>query len=1166
MGGNETPQKSRRLAPAEGVIGVIPVGLLLAVGILALLLAIAASTWAVVALIVIAICLSVCIMLWARDQGGLLVAAVAVLIFWMPFQTTFTRLNITPQELGVYGICIVGALFEGPSVRQWLRDLFTSVSGFMRLAILLFVLACLQSFFRIAHPDLLAIVNSFRAIVLYPILFAFLVTYTMRSRNARRTLLQAFVAGATIFAVYAITLRIWRVDVANGAVDGRLGSEASFLAQYHPNILALYLVLGIAFVPGIIADAIRYYRTGAHKALDVVLGAEIIVVVGTTLMLMAIWQTYSRGALAALCLGVLIALIVLATLGKGLPRAFAVGIVGIGMVGIGVLIILGGPAILGRYDTLLNIFQLSADPNVAFRATLFERALRIISEHPLTGIGLQQFATTGTVPFSPHNTYLDLWVGAGLYAVLAFVIVLLFGLVASCVAIYRHSRERNIVETLYILGFIIALVAFATQGFVEAYDATLRIAPIVWMLALCAGGTLWTRKSQQKRAIEPTESQQVESAQEKVLATSAAATSNARGRSSGSSLPWGNSDVDGDGETDSKDNTSPAAIWRLQTTVLPAWQLHSGGVDPWQVETAQLPALGVDVSSMQTRKVRAVRPPRLVPATSTDSPSQAPLPAATNSDTAERESVAGEALLRRAPTSFLWNQMYAMWFFGTSFLLSIVITRGLTPVEYGVYATLTTIISTITFLSAVGLEDTATVFLPRILAKDGTAATGTLIRRLLLMRILIVGVIGLGVAVGLLVATPYLTHLGITPSLFDSSANKSAAFRAIVISLYLVGSSVSTLQSAFFSALLRSRAVLVIGGLSQAASVAGVFVMLRAGWGIDGIFAVQSAVTWLMVLAYLGPLRKLLFARGKIRSVRPGEMRKLMGSAWLTNITNGALGKQMDIMIMTAFAVSTAAIGYYNLSYQLTSIISVVLISGLGGVGLAAMSAALSAGGAERLSSMWRANVMLQVLLATPLQIICFVFADQIVAILYESRYIGAAPLLRVFLVFNILGRLTGGGASQSALYVIGRQRSVVAVRWSGLVINLILDITLIQVFGPLGAVVGTGFSQFWVGVMEYLLLRRHLGTKYPIAFALRVGTVAISAALLFTWWPPTKLIYLAIEFILFGVFVAVGLWIMKSDESNDLTDMMLANPRLKSLVQTLGKLIPRRRSATAAA
>ena len=90
--------------------------------------------------------------------------------------------------------------------------------------------------------------------------------------------------------------------------------------------------------------------------------------------------------------------------------------------------------------------------------------------------------------------------------------------------------------------------------------------------------------------------------------------------------------------------------------------------------------------------------------------------------------------------------------------------------------------------------------------------------------------------------------------------------------------------------------------------------------------------------------------------------------------------------------------------------------------------------------------MMLQLLLATPLQIICIVFADQIIGVLYGPRYLGATLLLRVFLGFSILGRMTGGGASQAALYVMGRQRSVVVMRWSGLIINLILDITLIQV------------------------------------------------------------------------------------------------------------------------
>ncbi|HEU5347741.1 MAG TPA: polysaccharide biosynthesis C-terminal domain-containing protein, partial [Ktedonobacterales bacterium] len=356
------------------------------------------------------------------------------------------------------------------------------------------------------------------------------------------------------------------------------------------------------------------------------------------------------------------------------------------------------------------------------------------------------------------------------------------------------------------------------------------------------------------------------------------------------------------------------------------------------------------------------------------------------------------------------------------------------------------------------------------------------------------------------------------------------------------------------------------GGFSQVASVTGVFVLLRAGWGIDGAFAGQAAVAWFTVLAYLVPLSAVIFARGKITSVRRGEMRKLMVGAWLTNVSNTALGKQMDIMVMTAFAVGSAAIGYYNLAYQLGSIIGVVLISGLGGVGMAAMSAALSTGGPKRLISMWRASIMLQVILAVPLQTVCFVFADQIVTVLYGSNYAGAVLLLRVFLAFTMFGRLIGGGASQGALYVIGKQRSVVVLRWSGLIINVILDVTLIQVYGPIGAMIATGFSQVWVGLMEYLLLRLHLGTEYPIAFAGRVTGVAAFAALLVLWWAPGGLIGLIAEFSLFGALFAFGLWITNSEGTNDLTELMLANPRLKAIFTRVGRLMPRIKPATVTA
>src|SRR5438132_3602138 len=52
---------------------------------------------------------------------------------------------------------------------------------------------------------------------------------------------------------------------------------------------------------------------------------------------------------------------------------------------------------------------------------------------------------------------------------------------------------------------------------------------------------------------------------------------------------------------------------------------------------------------------------------------------------AEAESEA-RLLLKRTPGSYLLNQAYGLWVFGSLFLMTVIITRKLSVAEYGVYA------------------------------------------------------------------------------------------------------------------------------------------------------------------------------------------------------------------------------------------------------------------------------------------------------------------------------------------------------------------------------------------------------------------------------------------------------------------------------------------------
>jgi O-antigen/teichoic acid export membrane protein len=517
------------------------------------------------------------------------------------------------------------------------------------------------------------------------------------------------------------------------------------------------------------------------------------------------------------------------------------------------------------------------------------------------------------------------------------------------------------------------------------------------------------------------------------------------------------------------------------------------------------------------------------------------------------------ALLNRAPSGYLWNQAYSLLVFGLNFVLSVVIARGLGAAGYGVYSILSSIVSVLLLLFAFGMEDAASVFVPRLLARDGQAGAATLIRRLLVARALIVLGIGALLALGLpLVALP-AQEAGLAPAGFAQSVTGYAGLRSLLLGGYLAGSAIVALQGAFFASVLKTRATLIIGGLAQALGVPLTLALLRLGYGVDGIFAAQVVVTWAAAVAFLIVLRPYLTGAGGRVGFEGGQVRSLMVSAWLTNVTNGALGKQMDIMLMSVFAVSYVAIGYYNLAYQIVSIVAVLLISGLGGVSVAAMSVTYTAYGRVRLAAMWRAIIMLQLLLAVPLQIVAFILADQLVETVYGASYAGAAPLLRIFLLFSLAGRVLGGGANQSGLYVMGKQRLVLVTRWGGFIINLLLDIVLIQLAGPAGALIATGFSQLWVNIVEYLVLRRYLPNRYPLALSLRVLAYSTLAAIPVALLAPAGFMGLVARGALFVVVFLAAALVFRLGDPRDIVEIAALNPRIQWLITAISRFSARR-------
>ncbi|MEO7002529.1 MAG: oligosaccharide flippase family protein [Ktedonobacterales bacterium] len=507
-------------------------------------------------------------------------------------------------------------------------------------------------------------------------------------------------------------------------------------------------------------------------------------------------------------------------------------------------------------------------------------------------------------------------------------------------------------------------------------------------------------------------------------------------------------------------------------------------------------------------------------------------PAGAAPDAGESAAQAGsEALLRRAPMAYVWNQIGSLWLFFSSFLLTLVVARGLGQTHYGIFAEALTVFNTAVYLAAFGLEDAATVFVPRALAAVGPLATATLIRRLLVSRIIGVLVIGAGIAVlipGLahLLATTYtpaavyfvgLSHLPGLDSL------------ALAVAAYVAGAGMMNLLGAIFTALLRTRLTLVVGGLAQLANVGGVLMITRYGGGVGGVLWVLAAATWAASIVYfllLAPYLRVLqqpsqqLADSQVDATPTAQARadgrfapvlRLGGAAWLTNLITSALLKQSAVSLLQYFVVSAVAIGYFTLAFQLAHAAAYLLVAGLGGVGLAALAAAYVGQQRGHLTVAWRTICKTQMLLAVPLLAFCAPHADAIALFLYGRRYTAVGGLLTIFILFTLLQRLAGGGTHQAALYVLGRQGLAFVFQFGGLVLTLALGYLLIPLLttrlgtlgGPAGALIAVGAGQVGVEIAQLIAVSRSLRRSYPNGFGARLCLALVPPTLLSGMWRP---------------------------------------------------------------
>jgi hypothetical protein len=341
--------------------------------------------------------------------------------------------------------------------------------------------------------------RAWRWEVLEPPLYLTLLLIHARGPRALRWLIAAVLASAALLAVLAtIQVTLAHVTVSPIASGNRLiplareagGYRATAFIYGSGNALAAYLeraaplALALALVP---AGALAR-RAWARRALLLLVA---LLVVGIAL-------TGSRGALLA-------SAVTLATVGAlalaGTRRA---------LIGLALTALLAGAALAlsGTATALLAVHTGTA----GLRVLVWLAALHMLRDHPLVGIGLDQFVYYYSSHFSahpywittfngrpttvgfepdlahPHNLMLDLWLSMGLLGLVAFATL-------AADALWRgvrlwQARQVDAWGAAVGLGLCGSLAAGVIHGLVDSAYFAPDLALLFWLavaLALLAG-------------------------------------------------------------------------------------------------------------------------------------------------------------------------------------------------------------------------------------------------------------------------------------------------------------------------------------------------------------------------------------------------------------------------------------------------------------------------------------------------------------------------------------------------------------------------------------------------------------------------------------------------------------------------------------------------------
>ncbi|MFC6765373.1 flippase [Natrinema soli] len=473
---------------------------------------------------------------------------------------------------------------------------------------------------------------------------------------------------------------------------------------------------------------------------------------------------------------------------------------------------------------------------------------------------------------------------------------------------------------------------------------------------------------------------------------------------------------------------------------------------------------------------------------------------------------------------------------GIGLLGEVLLARILLPDQFGDIALAYTIVSMLAVIVTLGTAQGV----PRLISGDESQERK--------QRLLLSG-FSITISIGLLT---FISLIAFSSTIGEIFGNPEMATVLPWFGLYLLTFPAARVSIGGLRGIEQSWKTVVARNSGRISGIVGLVFMIWIGAetiGAVGYYIVTQLIIALVAAYFL--YEQLFAGTGRNWMPNKSEINETFSFSWPLAVSSGflILVGNFDIL-MVGYFLESRQVGYYR-AIQPLALLLLVILSSFVFLFMPIVTKHYKSNDINIVNNLFTSTTKLVSLIAFPIALVFVLFSEDVVVAFYGADYAPAALAFSVLATGSYLRVFVGPNAAM--IKAINRTRIDMISAVAGLLVNIILNVTLIPIYGISGAAFATGVGYFVYNVIELGVVYHSIGT-HPFSLntvkpLIPTTVVAISIASL----TASQSLDLIMLLVIGGVIAIIQFVSVFATQSLETTDELI----LQRLENRLGVDLP---------